>query len=724
MAEQRIKQEILTRVNWLYSVFVVIGVVIVLRIIFIQVMSHEVAAHAEAIYGRIFYSQSVRAHRGAILARDGEPLANSILRYQVEMDFGSEGFDSLNTYYRQSDSLAKLLSRYFGDRSYQQYRTMFRNERAKHYQLKHRGDSLVPRSEGWFGTFIDILRGERMKSIKLYDTIRSHRPVRILPREIDYAEWQTLRRYPILNWNMGMTYRLVDRDERVYTHGDLASRTIGALKYGRGNDYGVEKIFNEFLSGEDGQVLKQRIARGFYGQVVGGDNREAVDGMDVVTTIDIELQDMATEALRSQMIYHRAIWGTTIIMDVESGDLLAIANLDRKGEDIYSEGENRAMGARSEPGSTWKLASTMALLEVAKMPTSQIYNSEDGARIKLGKATVQDSHKGFKEVDLRTAFAQSLNVYFAKAVYGHFKDNPKAFTDFLRSIHLDKPTGFEAFGEPSPLFYEQGDRGWYPHMTLINMAYGYGVEQTPLQMITLYNGVANGGRMMAPRLVSEVRKDGSTVKRYGTKTLVERMASQQTIDTLRSFMNEVCTSGTAAWYLGRFDGFEVGAKTGTAQFAQGNIKYADGYYIGSLIGFVPYENPKYTILTTMQVKRGMTKSIYGGGVAGPVLKSLMQQLYNREHGWHAQLDTLKRMSVIDSIEGCRARSLNDMEEVAQIMEQDKMPNLYGMGLRDAIYLVESCGMSATVVGEGRVWRQSVRAGEKVRSGMNITINLK
>ncbi len=470
--ERRIKSDILTRVRFLYIIFFIAGVIMTVRIGWIQLFSQEVSINAEKIHGRIFSSQSVRAHRGSILSRDGLPLATSILRYQVAMDFGSEGFDSLDTYYRQSDSLAKLLSSYFRDRSAAEYRKMFRSQREKRYQLVYLRDTLVRRSNGWLDRLTDMFRGESMMSVKLYDTIRDHRTVPILPREIDYSEWQILRKYPILNWNMGMTYNLVDRDERVYSQGGMAQRTLGAINADRGDDFGIEAIYNEQLSGVDGEVMRQRIARGFYGRVVGGENREAIDGNDVVTTIDVDIQDIAEAALRKQVEANRALWGTTIVMEVATGDILAIANLDRRSDGSYAELRNRAIGARAEPGSTFKLASTMALLEVAKMPTSTIYNSENGARVRIGNAWVQDSHKEGFEVDLRTAFTKSLNVYFAKAVYEHFKEEPKLYTDFLKSLHLDSPMGLEAYGEQSPRLPEQGMKLWTPHMTLVNMSSG------------------------------------------------------------------------------------------------------------------------------------------------------------------------------------------------------------------------------------------------------------
>ncbi len=725
----------------------------VLRIFYIQLISVEVSTNAEKIYGRIFSHQSVRAHRGSILSRSGEPFATSILRYQVEMDFGSEGFDSLKTFHRQSDSLAELLSAYFKDRSTAQYRKLFRDSRTKNYQLVYKKDTLMRRSDGWFDRLLDMFQGKSMMSVKLYDTIRNHRPVKIFPREIDYSEWQTLREYPILNWNMGMTYNLVDRDERIYAQGDMANRTIGKIMADRGDDYGIEEIYNDVLSGTDGKVLRQRIARGFYGRVAGGENRDAVDGMDVVTTLDVELQDIATRALKEQLEAQNAIWGTAIVMEVETGEILAIANLDQMKDGTFKEWRNRAIGARAEPGSTFKLAASMALLEVGGVETSQIYDTEDGRRVKVGKAYIQDSHGGYNEIDMRTAFAQSLNVYFTRAVYNAFKDDPTKYTDYLKHLQIDKTVGLDEFGEPSPLLPEPGMKSWYPHLTLVNMGYGYGVEITPMRTLTLYNAIANNGRMVAPKLVKEIRDDGRVVERFGTEVAVDHICSQSTVDTLRSFLREVCVTGTGRGYLGNFEGFDVSAKTGTAQYSQDGHAYRDGYYLASMVGFMPSEKPKYSVMTMIHTRRGRGTTIYGAGLAGPVMQKIMQRLYNIEHDWHTRLDTIPQSSYPTDIKGGNIASIrkvasaltphnasgangdgwgstefnqdtNSVVITEKEIKDGSMPNVYGMGLRDALFLLESRGLRVTFSGKGKVYRQSIRAGSTINKGYNVALDLR
>ena len=352
--KSRIKSDILLRVRLLYILFILAGLLIFARLVWVQLFSSEVAYNAERLAGRIFTEQIIPAQRGNILTRDGDPLATSIFRYRVEFDFGSPGLDSVRTFHEQSDSLSKLLAAYFGDRSAAEYRRMFRTQHAKHYQVKYRKDTLVPRSEGRIARWIDRILDREFVPKKLYDTLRDHTPVQIFPRDIDYTEWETLRKYPLLNWNMGMVYNLRESDERIYPQGELGRRTIG-LTGDRGN-YGIEAVYREELAGRDGRATRQRIARGFYGRVVDGDNIDPIDGLDVVTTLDLDVQDVANRYLREQLEAQNAIWGTTIVMEVRTGEILALVNLGRTPGGGYAERENYAIGRNTEPGSTFDAA--------------------------------------------------------------------------------------------------------------------------------------------------------------------------------------------------------------------------------------------------------------------------------------------------------------------------------------------------------------------------------
>ena len=404
----KIKSDILLRVRLLYVLFILAGLTVFARLVWVQLFSAEVAYNADRLASRIFTEETIPAQRGSILSRNGAPLATSIFRYQAAFDFASPGLDSLKTFREQSDSLAKLLSAFFKDKPASEYARRFREEHARRYRLVNGRDTSYLRSEGWLSRMMDRLRGEEYVTRKIYDTIRDHTPVNIFPREVDYAEWQTLRRYPMLNWNMGMVYRLVERDQRIYPQGELARRTIG-LTGDKGN-YGIEEAYREELAGRDGKALRQRIARGFYGRVAGAGHEDPVDGYDIVTTLDLDLQDVADKALRRQLEAQNAIWGTTIVMEVETGEILAMANLGRSGSSggSYYERENYALGRSMEPGSTFKLATMLTLLDDAGMSPETTYDTHNGDPVTVGPArNIRDSHRGDHVIGFRRAVASS-----------------------------------------------------------------------------------------------------------------------------------------------------------------------------------------------------------------------------------------------------------------------------------------------------------------------------
>ncbi len=223
----KVKSDILLRVRLLYVLFILAGAIVLARLVWVQLFSAEVAYNADRLASRIFTEEVIPAQRGSILSRDGEPLATSIFRYQAAFDFASPGLDSLKTFREQADSLAKLLAAFFRDKPASAYAKRFREEHARRYRLVNPRDTSYLRSEGWISRMMDRMRGEEYVKRRIYDTIRDHTPVNIFPREVDFAEWETLRRYPLLNWNMGMVYRLIERDERIYPQGELARRTIG-----------------------------------------------------------------------------------------------------------------------------------------------------------------------------------------------------------------------------------------------------------------------------------------------------------------------------------------------------------------------------------------------------------------------------------------------------------------------------------------------------------------
>lgn len=746
----KIKSDILLRVRLLYVLFILAGGVVLVRLVWVQLFSAEVAYNADRLSSRIFTEEVIPAQRGSILSRDGEPLATSIFRYQAAFDFASPGLDSLRTFREQADSLSKLLAAFFGDRPASEYARMFREEHARRYRLVNPRDTQYLRSEGWLSRMLDRLRGEEYVTRRIYDTIRDHTPVAVFPREVDYAEWEVLRRYPLLNWNMGMVYRLVERDERIYPQGELARRTIG-LTGDKGN-YGIEEAYRAELAGRDGRAVRQRIARGFYGRVAGAGHEDPEDGYDVVTTLDLDLQDVADKALRQQLERQNALWGTTIVMETRTGEILALANLGRNADGSFAERENYALSRSMEPGSTFKLATMLTLLDDARMPVTTVYDTHNGDPVKIGPArNIRDSHRGDREIDFRRAVASSSNVYFAEAVWDRYgiTGRKQRYSDYLRDeLHLGETVGLERLGERAPSITSD----WKvpdPGVMLVKMAYGYRVRLTPIQMITFYNAVANEGRMISPVLVRELRRGDRVEERFESRTISSSVCSRQTLRIVRECLQAVCTEGTASAFFRDTTRVRVAAKTGTAQITDARSREGR-YYLGSMVAFFPADAPRYTVLTTIETRAQAGKAYYGGPLAGPVVKRMVDYIYNRGHDWYGRVggdgprrypervkggdiaqirrvaDRLSPRASFDSRTGWGRAAVDSLSNVAITSLPDDrgvMPDVRGMGLKVALFVLESRGLRVRFSGQGAVVRQSIAAGTRIRPGAAVVITL-
>lgn len=752
--KKRMISEISNRVKVLYAIFTLVAISVFLRIGYVQFLSGETAENADRLRSTLIFVDSLQAHRGSILARDGKPLATSIFRQSVFFDFGSEGFDNRERFLEDADSLSKLLALYFRDKSAKEYYRIMTSEHDRCFRLIRGRDTTVMRSEGFIEQLFDRWRGEMLKTIRIHDTVRKHSYTRLF-RDIDFNEWQTLKTYPILNESLGRVYKLEKHDFRVYPHDELALRTIGRI--GVKTPYGIEEAYREQLQGRDGYQWLQCIAPRFYSRVDGADYEEPEDGMDVVTTIDVDVQDVAAKALLRQLQDEAAIWGTSIVMECATGDILAMVNLGRNSKGEFVENRNYALGARLEPGSTFKLAASLALIEDKGFTLDRVYDSGSGRPVAVGKTKVrvQDSHNIGGNIDMLTAFSQSANVWFTKAVYESYENEPQRYVDFLRSLHLDRPVGLENLGELTPQIFDPVKdkwHGWYPYTTLVNMGYGYGLYISPIHTLTLYNAVANGGRMVAPRLVTRIMRGSRTVEEFLTQTLVDNICSRKTLATVRHCLEEVAMTGTAKAYFGeKASTFRVGAKTGTAKVAQGGIKYSDGYYLGSMVTYFPADKPRYTVMTAIYKRRGGGRTVYGAGLAGPVQKRIATFLYNRDTNWEGEVadsdddryptsvkggDIAKIRKVASRLSphttysdrtGWGRASVEQNSTVAITAIDDNrstMPNVMGMGLSDAIFLLENRGLKVAFTGSGKVVGQSIAAGAGIRRGDRVTLKLK
>lgn len=742
MEEKRnIKRQIRLRALWLYVAFFVVVAAIIARLVYIQHFSTSTAEYAKAISNRIITTKTLKARRGDILMRDGEPLATVLPLYQVSFDFGAEALDSVERYNKLSDSLAGLLGNYFAKEGYSK----------AHFKQIFKGYYNYDR--------FDQKGRRRYKSVEL------------LPRWIDYKEWSQIKQFTILNWDIGLTYTLQDSLMRIYPLGDIAKRTVGKYQSDRiKTAFGIEHVFDSVLRGEDGQQSRQRIAHRFTSNVAtdgAEDDRPKIDGVDIVTTLDRRIQEISDVALRKNMVAHNAIWGTAIVMSVETGEILALSNLSETSAGNYAEIDDNAF-KRMCPGSTFKLASLLALVEDKGMDINiriplkegQMTSAGKDQRLKIGpnpKAQgIRDDHAFCDTMTMKYCVAHSSNIFFANAIYQAYKEHPENYVAFLRKLHLDRPMGLTEFGEQAPRFndYPTDDsresreqrQTWLYNNRLCQIAYGYENEVAPIHIATLYNAVANEGRMVAPRLIREVRQNGRTIQKFETEVLNDRICSTGSLSKVQECLEEVALTGTARQFFVRDTAlFRVAAKTGTAQV----LGTRD--FLGSMVAYFPTDAPKYTVMVAVRnnASRG---AYYGAGVSGPVVRDIIYSLYTMESEWRNSIEPksvphrptqvkggnteqmrevaseLDMAFTTDVRRGWSLAEVDDSTQRAEFSEvatdQNKMPRVVGMGLKDAIYLLESRGLRVGVTGHGRVTSQSVAAGAAVRRGDYVQLVLK
>ena len=750
MDEQKrvLKSGIAKRARRVYLGFVLVVLLFIFRLAYIQI-SPTVGAHLDSMLADfVIKSVEVKAQRGTVYSRDGKILATSITRKSLWVDFGSEALKDRKEFLTDARELSYNLADYFGDRSADAYYSDFVKYHNASYRYERRSKEIKP---SWWKFWQDT-------EIKEWDKVVFHRNVtKKVFRDVDQNEWQEIRKFPIFKRGVNITYSADDKDYRIYPQGEIALRTLGRNDPETGRRYGIEAAFNDTLTGKDGVQYVQHLASGRRPRISHRGNVEVQHGYDIVTTLDVDVQDVADKALRNQITKRRADWGTTIVMECATGDILAIANIGRNSNGELYERQNYAIGVPVNPGSTFKLVSAMALLE-NNVPTSRKYNSGLGKTVVIASAKIRDSHPIAKEtggvIDMHRAFTESANVYFAQAVHDTFYDNPQKFSDFCRELYLDKCVGLEYLG---------ARKGTIPHLdrkhpsrynALTNMAIGYNVDVTPLHTLTLYNAIANGGRMVAPRLIQRIERNGECVQEFKTKVLKEQICSKKTVDTLRSFMESVSLRGTAAAYFSEKNClFRSGAKTGTASvksMINGKLyTAADRYYYGTMVTYFPADNPRYTIITSIFCKNHGDEMYYGATLAGPVQQKVATFLYNRDKEYAEELSSEKHFA--NDIKGGLVENMREVAGeyserytssgrdgwgtssvdkknrvvISQIeVAEGRVPDVVGMGLDDALYLLERCGLVVEIEGEGRVVRQSIAAGSVVEKGKRVKIVLK
>ena len=488
---------------------------------------------------------------------------------------------------------------------------------------------------------------------------------------------------------------------------DVRSRTIGRDKDGA--QAGLEGYYSNYLQGKPGNRLMQKITGNDWKPLDDPQAIEPVDGFDLFTTIDTRIQDVAQQSLLAQLKKYDADHGTAVVMEVATGRIVAMANLGRNADSVYSELRNYAVWERTEPGSTIKLLSAMALLETGVADTSDKVDTESGVVTIYGKK-VRDSRKGgYGTISLRKAFEVSSNTGIVKLVQKHFEKNPDDYVDFLYSRGFHETTGITIKGESAPNIPKPNDDRW-SGISLPWMAYGYGVEFTPLQLLTIYNAVANNGTMVKPQIVERIMDHGRIVEDFETAILNPAICSQDVVKKLQAMLEGAVKSGTAKnIYEQRVP---VAGKTGTCQL---NYWRGGKDYQSSFAGYFPANDPQYSCIVVIN-KPDYYKGYYGNIVAGPVFKAIADEVYSH---------LPETPSTVNSKELIAARTISVGEDrFEQAFQKNFLPSLSGLDARTATRILEGQGLRVSLIGTGRVVRQEPALGTPLHKCSTVKLLLR
>jgi cell division protein FtsI (penicillin-binding protein 3) len=703
-----IKRDILWRIGLIYFGFLVLGLLIIGKILYIQIF--EKSKWEEEANAYILKNMIIPADRGSIYAADGRLLASSVPYYEIRFDARCTALTD-RIFYSGVDSLSYCLSRLFNDKPASKYRQ-------------------------------ELVDARKYK--KRYLLVKSG---------VNYIQLKQLKTFPIFRrgkYKGGFIY--LQANKRIRPHQNLAARLIGyTTKDETGNVVGIEGAYEDQLNGVEGVRLMQRLNGDVWMPVNDRNEIEPKDGTDVITTIDVDIQDVAEKALMEQLRTQDALHGTAILMEVQTGEVKAMVNLSKDNQGNYRELQNFAIGESTEPGSTFKLPVLMAALEDGYVDLNDTIDTGDGTFKYYDKVIRDEEHKhgGYGRIPVEEVFEYSSNVGMAKIITESYKNQPHHFVDRLYSMRLNEPLGIEIKGEGKPVIRYPGEKMW-SGISLAQMAYGYEVRLTPLQTLAFYNAIANDGKMVKPVFVKELQYHGKTIKNYGTEVLQPSVCSRATLKKVRKLLEGVVEKGTAKNL--RNPQIKIAGKTGTNQIY--NKKY--GYktenevsYQASFVGYFPADEPRYSCIVI--VNSPSRNVYYGNQVAGPVFLEIAKKVYATAIEMHHPVERNKD-EMVDlpfSKNGNRDASKAVLQELKIPLENKRIdadwvnttkndqtvkfttrkvienlvPDVVSLGAKDAVYLLENAGLHVALLGKGSVKRQSIAPGTRVRRGDRIILEM-
>ena len=689
-------KDIRFRVYITFLAMCLFGIMILYKGVVIQFKEgNELRAQADSMHTKI---EVIQPERGNIFSEDGSLLSSSIPEFDLHVDFTAIKKDTFNKYI---ESLSTNIAAILKDKNAVDYKEILSNE------FKNKNKYFLLKKKASYAQYLELKKVEPFKK----------------------------------GMNKG-GFISEAKTKRINPFGLLANRIVGLWRKNAQN-VGIEREFNNDLSGMQGQRVVRKIAGGTW-MPIDGSEIDPENGRDVITTLDVNIQDVAENALKNQLEKEEATFGTCIVMEVKTGKIKAMANLGRQNDGSYYEDFNYAL-KRIEPGSTFKLVSLISLMRDKLIKTSDMINCQ-GGKTQIGPYTISDSHAGLGVLTIKDAFAKSSNVAFAKLIHQNYKDKIGSYWSNLHALGLDQKTGLGMSGETKPSYIK--DSVTKGRFALAFMGMGYQVMITPLHTCMVYNAIANHGKLMKPYLVNSVQEYGKDVVKYEPVVVNPEVLDSTSIELLKETMNEVVETGTGKALKNKY--YTICGKTGTAQVADKGLKYSDRVYHGSFVGFFPKEDPQYTICVVLRTKKG-SNNYYGGQIALPVFKEVANRLFAiNMHNVNSisKQQKVNEVLAVKSMKGSEydvlAQKLNILKKAVntpnwiQNIHTDSMgnftysnfvnyknavPDVNGMGLKDAIYLLEKIGLKVIPVGKGKVVTQSMLPGSNFKKGQKITIQL-
>ena len=609
----------------------------------------------------------IPANRGSVYSSGGKLLATSVPKYDIRFDALAPSDKNFN------ENLTKLSNSL----------SVFYNKPANYY--------------------MKLLKNARDSKNRYL----------LIARNLGYNDQVKIKNFPLLNLGSFKGGLIIEqKTKRDYPMGGVAQRTIG---YERKDDQGnvtrpgIDGAFgSKYLQGVDGKRLSQKIGKGQWKPIEDFNQIEPQDGLDIYTTIDVKIQDVAHFALLEQLEKFKADHGSVVVMEVSTGEVKAISNLGRTSVGTYYEKLNYAVGESHEPGSTFKLMGMVAALEDKVVDTSDVIDTERGVLSFYGR-NVRDSKKGgYGKISVAKAFEVSSNTAMVKLVNDNYKDNPEKFINRLYSMGLNNTLDLPILGEGIPKITHPSDKKNWDGLDLPWMAFGYGVSITPLQTLAFYNAIANDGVMLKPRFLKEVKDFDKTIEVFNKEVINPSVCSKETARKVQKMMQNVVEKKHGTAHNIYSPSFSMAGKTGTCQTEYWK---ESGLYISSFAGYFPAENPKYSCIVVIH-KPEKKIGYYGNIVAAPVFKKIAQKIYS---------DT----AIEDRLKEIEISQLESKNEIYITSNEDRslMPNVTKLNLSDAIALLENLGLVVEVSGNGNKINQSVKSGSKINKNQKVILKL-